>query len=129
MNEPEGDHYNVVLATHDAQLAEHGGLPGIRDRGMLESALARPNNLFAYSSNCTLRQLAAAYILGIGKNHGFIDGNKRTAWIVGALFLESNGISVIAGQADVVRVMVGVADGTMTEQEVVAWLERADVTE
>ena len=128
MNEPEWIEYDVVLAIHEAQLAEHGGLPGIRDQGMLESALARPNNLFAYSPGASLRQLAAAYAVGIGKNHGFNDGNKRTAWVVCALFLELNGIAVIADQADVVRVMLEVASSTITEAQVVSWLEQASVT-
>ena len=128
MNEPEWIDYDVVLAIQEAQLAEHGGLPGIRDRGMLESALARPKNLLVYSSTATLRQLAAAYASGIGKNHGFVDGNKRAAWVICALFLELKGISVIADQAEVVRVMLGIADGTLPEEEVVSWLERVDVT-
>lgn len=123
-NEPEWIEYEVVLAIQEAQLAEHGGLPGIRDQGLLESALARPKNLFAYSPAATLKQLAAAYAVGIGKNHAFLDGNKRTAWFVCAVFLELNGISVDRDQLDVVRLMLEIANSSMTEEEVAAWLEQ-----
>jgi death-on-curing protein len=123
-NEPEWIEYEVVLAIQEAQLAEHGGLPGIRDQGLLESALARPKNLFAYSPAATLKQLAAAYAVGIGKNHAFLDGNKRTAWFVCAVFLELNGISVDRDQLDVVRLMLEIANSSMTEEEVTAWLEQ-----
>ena len=82
MKEPEWIAYDVVLAIHEAQLAEHGGSPGIRDQGLLDSALARPQNLHVYSEGATLAQLAASYAVGIAKNHGFIDGNKRTTWVV-----------------------------------------------
>ena len=128
MKEPEWIDYDVVLAIHDEQLAEHGGLSGNRDQGMLESALARPRNLFAYSPSAMLCQFAAAYAVGLAKNHGFVDGNKRTAWVVCALFLELNRISVIAEQAEVVRVLVGVADSTISEEELVSWLEQRNVT-
>ena len=86
MKEPEWVSYDVVLAIHEAQLAEHGGSPGIRDQGLLDSALARPQNLHVYSEGATLAQLAASYAVGIAKNHGFIDGNKRTTWVVCAVF-------------------------------------------
>ncbi len=94
---------------------------------MLESALARPKNLFAYSTEATLRQLAAAYAIALAKNLAFIDGNKRTAWLVCALFLELNHIRVIADQAEVVRVLLGAADSTISE-EMVSWLEQENVT-
>lgn len=123
MKEPEWVDYEVVLAIHDAQLAEHGGLPRLRDQGMLESALARPKNLLADSPEASLSQLAAAYAVGVGKNHAFLDGNKRTAWVVCALFLELNEIPVVASQADVVRVMQQIADCSVTEEEVAAWLD------
>ncbi|MBV8829395.1 MAG: type II toxin-antitoxin system death-on-curing family toxin [Acidobacteriaceae bacterium] len=128
MNEPEWIDFDVVLAIHDEQLAEHGGSSGIRDQGLLESALARPRNLFAYSPHATIRELAATYVVGIGKNHGFVDGNKRTGWVVGAVVLELNGVTVTADQSDVVRIMFGIADGSISEKAFVSWLERADVT-
>ena len=128
MNEPEWIDFDVVLAIHDEQLAEHGGSSGIRDQGLLESALVRPRNLFAYSPHATIRELAATYVVGIGKNHGFVDGNKRTGWVVGAVVLELNGVTVTADQSDVVRIMFGIADGSISEKALVSWLERADVT-
>jgi death on curing protein len=124
MIEPEWVALDIILAIHEEQLAEHGGLLGIRDQGMLESALARPQNLFAYSPGASLHQLAAAYAVGIGKNHGFVDGNKRTAWVVCAVFLELNGMRVFADQADVVRVMLQIATDSITEANVVSWLNQ-----
>jgi death-on-curing protein len=122
---PEWVNPDVVLAVHEAQLAEHGGLPGVRDQGMLESALARPQNVFAYCPESSLYELAAAYAFGFAKNHGFVDGNKRTAWVVCALFLELNGLQVIAEQDSVVRVMLRVADGSMSENQMASWLRTA----
>jgi len=113
---PEWVAYSVVLAIHEAQLAEHGGSAGIRDEGLLQSALARPQNVYAYSETATLYDLAAAYAIGLAKNHPFIDGNKRTAWVVCAVFLELNGISVVIAEQDVVSTMLDVADGTIDEQ-------------
>ena len=123
MKEPEWVAYDVILAIHEAQLAEHGGSPGIRDQGLLESALARPQNLYAYSEQVTFAQLAASYAVGLAKNHGFIDGNKRTAWVICAVFLELNGIPVIADQVTVVAMMLGVASGTISEGDFAHWLE------
>ena len=133
MNPPDWVHTDwvnteVVLAIHEAPLAEPGGLAGIRDRGMLESALARPQNRLAYSPDVSLHQLAAAYAFGLGKNHAFLDGNKRIAWLVCALFLELNGVSVIADQADVVRIVSTLVDGALSEEQFTAWLQQPDVT-
>jgi death on curing protein len=122
MKEPEWVAYDVVLAIHEAQLAEHGGSPGIRDQGLIDSALARPQNLYAYSEDVTLPQLAAAYAVGIAKNHGYVDGNKRTAWVVCAVFLELNGIPVEADQATVVAIVLGIASGEITEEQFARWL-------
>ena len=122
MNEPEWVASEVVLAIHDAQLVEHGGSEGIRDLGLLDSALARPQNVYAYSTGATLPQLAAAYAVGITQKHPFIDGNKRTAWVVCALFLELNGIHVIAPQENVVEMMLGLAGSTVAEEEFALWL-------
>ncbi len=127
MIEPEWVAYEVVLAIHEEQLAEHGGLPGIRDQGVLESALARPKNLLAYSPGASLHQLAAAYAVGIGQKQGFFDGNKRTGWVVCAVFLELNGMRVIADQATVVKVMLQIATDTITEAKVVSWLKKVTV--
>jgi death on curing protein len=114
----------VVMAIHEAQLAQHGGGIGVRDHGLLESALARPRQIHAYTDECALTGLAAAYAFGISRNHPFLDGNKRTAWVVCATFLELNGREVVASQADVVTVMLGVASGTVGEQEFTAWLDK-----
>lgn len=126
MNEPEWLDYDVVRAIHEAQLAEHGGLTGIRDEKLLDSALVRPKNLFANVPGVSLYQLGAMYALGIAQNHPFIDGNKRTAWVLCAVFLELNGISVEADQAEVVRFMFGIAAGAISEEEFVRWLEQVD---
>ncbi|MBV9676213.1 MAG: type II toxin-antitoxin system death-on-curing family toxin [Acidobacteriaceae bacterium] len=123
MKEPYWVAYDVVLAIHEAQLAEHGGSLGIRDQGLLDSALARPKNLYAYSEQAALAQLAASYAVGLAKNHAFIDGNKRTAWVVCAVFLELNGIPATADQTSVVTIMLGVASGTITEEQFARWLE------
>jgi death-on-curing protein len=120
---PEWVAYDVVLAIHEAQLAEHGGPAGIRDEGLLQSALAHPQNLYAYSETATI-YLAAAYAIGLAKNHAFVDGNKRTAWVVCAVFLELNGVKVIATQEDVVSTILRLADGSIPEQEFTAWLRQ-----
>ena len=111
----------VVLAIHDRQLAEHGGADGIRDGGAIESALARPANLAAYG-NPDAAELAAAYIYGLAKNHGFIDGNKRTAWVTGRVFLADNGLALDFAPLDAIQVMEGVAAGRITETELALWL-------
>jgi len=111
------------MAIHEAQIAEHGGSLGVRDEGLLESALARPRQIFTYEDAPTLARLAAAYGFGIAKNHPFIDGNKRTAWVVCATFLEINGREVVASQADAVTAMLGVASGEWPEAKFSKWLD------
>lgn len=106
---------SVVLALHDQQLAEHGGSSGIRNNALLLSALARPRNLAA-SASPDLAELAAAYAVGFARNRAFVDGNKRTALAVAAgAFLPLNGYELTAANADIVRVMLAVADGTLPE--------------
>ena len=112
----------VVLAVHDEQLAEHGGLSGIRDQGAVESALARPRNLAAYEACDDLARLAAAYAYGIVKNHGFADGNKRTALVIADLFLMLNGYELISSPADNVLTILGVAGGAISEEELTVWI-------
>ena len=124
MKEPEWIAIEVILAIHEAQLAEHGGAMGVRDRALLESALARPKNLFAYSTNLSLNRLAAALAVGIAKNHAFLDGNKRTAWVACALFLELNGVPVVSDSAEVVSAMLAAADGKLAEEEFALWLDK-----
>ncbi len=110
----------MVIAVHEYQLAEHGGLDGVRDAGLVESALARPQNLAAYGDP-DAAALAAAYTYGLVKNHGFADGNKRTAWVVVRLFLADNGYTLRFEGIDAVRMMESLAAGTMDEQATAAW--------
>ena len=112
----------VVLAVHDEQLAEHGGLTGVRDRGAVESALARPRNLAIYEDCDDLARLSAAYAYGIAGNHGFADGNKRTALVTADLFLMLNGYELVSSPAENVLTVLGVADGTLSEEELTRWI-------
>jgi death on curing protein len=111
----------VVLGIHEDQLAEHGGGVGVRDAGLLESALARPENLATYGKP-DVADVAAAYGYGISRNHAFIDGNKRTGFVAVELFLELNGHELVASDADCVLTMLAVASGDITEPEFAAWL-------
>lgn len=113
---------SVVLAVHESQLAEHGGLAGIRDRGLLESALARPRNLEAYGDDVDAASLASSYAFGIARNHPFFDGNKRTAFVVMELFLHLNGWTLEAGDAECISTMESVAAGDLAEKSLAAWL-------
>jgi death-on-curing protein len=110
----------VVLAVHDMQLAEHGGPPGLRDRGALESALARPRNLAAYGP-VDAAGLAAAHAFGLAQNHPFVDGNKRTALVVSELFLALNGWRLVADDAECVLLFLGLAAGDLGEAELADW--------
>ena len=109
-----------VLAIH-AQLSEHGGAEGVRGRGALESALARAQNLAAYGEP-DAAALAAAYGFGIAKNRAFVDGNKRTAFVALEFFLELNSYTLTADDVQCVVVMLGVADGTLSESELAQWI-------
>ena len=111
----------VVLALHDEQLAEHGGLAGVRDLGAVQSALARPQNLAGYEDCEDVGQLAAAYAFGIARNHGFADGNKRTALVAADIFLMLNGFELSSSPAENVMTILGVADGSISENELVTW--------
>jgi death-on-curing protein len=114
------DRHALVLL-HDASLAEHGGSAGLRDEGLLESALARPQNLAAYGSP-DFADLAAAYGVGLAKNHAFVDGNKRAAFLGVGLFLALNGYRLVAAQADATLTMLAVAAGDMDELTFAAWI-------
>ncbi len=125
MNEPTWIRQDVVLAMHDEALIQHGGPEGVRDLGLLESALARPKNLFAYSeAPVSLAQLAASYAKGIVANHPFVDGNKRTAFVVALTFLRRNGRDVTASKEDRVLTFWGLAAGEISEQQLAEWFER-----
>ncbi len=111
----------VILAVHEEQLAEHGGGAGVRDAGLMESALARPRNLVFYGQP-DVADIAAAYGFGLARNHPFIDGNKRTAFVAVELFLNLNGWSLRASDADCVLVMLNLAAGDIDEATFAAWL-------
>jgi death-on-curing protein len=113
---------SVVWAVHEAQLAEHGGSAGVRDSGLLQSALARPLNLVAYGE-ADASTLAAAYGFGIARNHPFIDGNKRTAFVCAELFLALNGYVLTALDADCVSTMLALAAGELPEADFAAWIK------
>lgn len=110
----------VVLAIHDRQVAEHGGAPGIRDMGAVESALARPMNLAAYGDP-DAAELVAAYAFGLARNHGFVDGNKRTAWVAARVFLADNSQNLEFDPFEAVRIMERVAGGGISESELADW--------
>ncbi len=110
---------------HQLQLADHGGASGIRDQGLFESAMDRPRNLFAYSDpTATLYQLAAAYAFGLAKNHAFVDGNKRTAFVVCLSFLKQNGIILTASQEMRYLTFYALAAGDLSEAELAEWLQQ-----
>jgi death-on-curing protein len=112
---------NTIYAVHDEQIAEHGGLAGVRDKALLLSVLARPQQLEVYG-NPDVADLAAAYAVGIARNHPFLDGNKRTAIVVaGGVFLPLNGYELVADNREIVRVMLAVAEGLMDDAELAAW--------
>ena len=110
----------AVSAIHDRQLAEHGGPPGTRHAGALESALARPLNRAAYGAP-DAAALAAAYAFGIARNHPFVDGNKRTAWMLARLFLAANGVSIRFGKQDATCTVMALAAGDLSEDELAQW--------
>jgi len=118
--EPRWLPLEAVLAMHERQLAEHGGGEGVRDQGLLESALQRPINKLAYSQP-DLFDLAAAYAYGIATNHPFVDGNKRTALVASFTFLRINGQATSSDQAENVRTFLALAAGELSEAELASW--------
>lgn len=114
---------DVLQAIHHEQLAEHGGGPGVRDEGLFESAVMRPQNLALYGQPDVF-ELAAAYAVGLAKNHPFVDGNKRTAYVAMELFLWLNGLELLATDADCVITMLGVAASDISEAELAHWLRQ-----
>lgn len=111
----------TVLAIHDEQLAEHGGESGVRDAGLLESALARPRQRFAYGS-ATLAELAASLAYGLCRNHPFIDGNKRTSLVVAELFLHVNAAELVASDEECVVTFLKLAAGELAEDALALWI-------
>lgn len=120
--EPIWVQQRVVIAVHEESLAEHGGPSGIRDVGMLESALGRPKNLFAYSEvEPSLQRLAAAYAFGIAANHPFVDGNKRATLVASVTFLRLNGLRLVAEKSETYLAFYELAAGTFSEEELAGW--------
>jgi death on curing protein len=113
----------VVLAIHDEQLAEHGGGAGVRDMGLLQSALARPRHLATYG-NPDLAALAASYASSIAKNHPFVDGNKRTSFIVANVFLLDHGYEIATDDAELVAAVTALASGQLDEARFAEWVRR-----
>ena len=126
MKEPVWIDERDALALHDRLLALEGGAPGVRDRGLLQSALARPQQLRAYGDKPNIIQMAAAYTAGIVRDHPFVDGNKRTGFVVGVLFLELNGYRFVASEENAAQTVLSLAAGTLKEETFVAWM-RANV--
>lgn len=113
--------YSSVLAMHKRQIAEHGGTEGLRDEGILLSALARPENLEAYGENVDLAALAASYAFGIAKNHPFFDGNKRTALVVAVTFLNLNGYDFDVPSQETYTQFLKLAEGSISEEDLASW--------
>lgn len=122
MKEPAWVSREECLAIHEMMLAQHGGLAGVRDAGLLESALSKPRNLFTYAKP-THAEMAASYAAGIILNHPFLDGNKRTGFMVAAVFLEVNGYELRATEESVVESTLGLAAGRLEEKDYAAWLK------
>jgi death-on-curing protein len=112
----------AVIIIHGEQIGEHGGAPGVRDEGLLRSALARSQNLHAYEPNTGLARLAASYAYGIARNHAFVDGNKRLALAATATFLILNDAPLKASEADAYEFVMGVAEGRYAETDAAAWI-------
>lgn len=121
MNEPFWLTRQMIVAIHDEQLAIHGGASGLRDKGMLESALDRPKNKWSYE-NADLAELGAAYAFGIARNHPFVDGNKRTSLLALYTFLGVNGIDFIVPEAEAAAIILSLAAGEVSEQSLVRWI-------
>ena len=124
MKEPVWIELPLVQAIHERLLAEHGGASGIRDRGLLDSALARPRQIFHYDDAANLTRLAAVYMVGVAKNHAFVDGNKRIAFMTGYVFLARNGLLLIASETEATETMLAVAAGSLNETELEEWLNK-----
>jgi death-on-curing protein len=121
VNQPRWLGERTVLAIHARHLRRFGGAPGLRDKGLLDSALARPRNVHAYGEG-DLFTLAATYAGGIMRNHPFVDGNKRTAFLAAALFLQKNGFRLVAPEAEAVVMTLALASGELPEAGYAAWL-------
>jgi death-on-curing protein len=125
MDDPIWISADLALAIHKRQLAEHGGADGVRDHGLLESALNRPRHLFAYAEPTPeIPALAAAYAFGVARNHAFIDGNKRTAYVVCRTFLVLNGYDLAATREERYQIFLALAAGDIDEPQLADWLTK-----
>lgn len=122
MAEPEWIELATVKAAHDRSIALHGGLPGLRDEGLLESAMERPRNRYFYEGVEDVVELAATYCVAVASNHPFADGNKRAAFLCLLLFLRLNGRRLTADRVDATRVVLGVAAGEMGIEALAGWI-------
>jgi len=122
MTEPKWVLDEIVISVHQVLIAEHGGSPGVRDEGLLESALAKPRQIFSYQKKAIIFDLAAGYGFGLAKNHPFIDGNKRAALATAAIFLEINGYTLDAPEAEAIVVFEKLAAGDLSATELAEWL-------
>ena len=123
-SEPRWVSKKALLLLHEESLATFGGPSGLRDEGLLDSALARPHNTHAYNPESTFADLAAAYGFGLTKNHAFVDGNKRVAFLSIGLFLAINGLTLLANQVDAIETMLAVASGNLDERGLAVWINR-----
>jgi death on curing protein len=114
----------AVLAMHSEQLSEHGGSNDIRDETLLDSALAKPLNVFAYADKPDIFRLAASYAFGIARNHAFMDGNKRTALVVSITFLDRNGWDIVAPKEEVYFTFLHLAEGSLSEEQLAEWFRK-----
>ena len=124
IQEVEWIEIDVALAYHNRQIAEHGGTEGLRDEGLLLSALARPQNLNAFGEDVDLAALAASYAFGIAKNHPFLDGNKRTALLVSVASLNLHGFDFDEGPVETYRQFYDLAQGVLSEEELAKWYRK-----
>lgn len=128
MNEPRWVSKEALLVLHDRSIALHGGVPGLRDEGLLESALSRPANRFHYEQIDNVHTLAATYVVGVASNHPFADGNKRAAFLAGGLFLGLNGLRLVADQAEAALTVLAVAAGERDIDALAAWIKAKSVS-
>lgn len=125
--EPRWISKKALLLLHEESLATFGGASGLRDEGLLDSALARPQNTHAYNADSTMADLAASYAFGLAKNHAFVDGNKRAAFLSIGMFLAINGLKLVADQMDAIQTMLAVAAGELDERGLSAWIHKNSV--
>ena len=124
VNEPRWLSRSVVDFIHTSQIREHGGSYGIRDEGLIESALERPRNKWTYEEEADLADLAAAYGYGLARNHGFLDGNKRVAFMATYTFLGLNGFELDVSETEVVQVMLDLAASRLDESQLASWIRQ-----